>query len=236
MLSLCCCFGFSLVVASRGYSPVACTYFSLSLEHRLNTVAHGLGCCESCGIFRDQGSNPSLLHKQADFLPLSQGRPGSLLFLSLPVFIVLFGQLAFCPWPISVSAFPLFHYDSLTCFRPLLYLVSSSGYFCFGFSLTVCRDFDLSYHTRHEELHCAHVLSGFNRVWLFVIPWTVACQAPLSMRFSRQEYWSGLPCSPQGVLPDPGIKPPSLMSPALAGRFFTTSATWDALESYIRTV
>ena len=48
-------------------------------------------------------------------------------------------------------------------------------------------------------------------------------QAPLSMRFSRQEYWSGLPCSPPGDLPHPGIEPRSLMSPALASKFFTTS-------------
>ena len=55
-------------------------------------------------------------------------------------------------------------------------------------------------------------------------PWTVAL-APLSMGFSRQEYWSGLPCPPPGNLPDPGIERPSLMSPALAGGFFTSSAT-----------
>ena len=48
------------------------------------------------------------------------------------------------------------------------------------------------------------------------------------MGFSRQEYWSGLPFPPPGDLPDPGIEPTSLMSPALAGRFFTTSATWEA--------
>ena len=53
--------------------------------------------------------------------------------------------------------------------------------------------------------------------------------APLSMGFSRQEYWSGLSCPPPGNLPDPGIKPTSLMSPALADRFFTTSASWEAL-------
>ena len=57
--------------------------------------------------------------------------------------------------------------------------------------------------------------------------WIVAHQAPLSMRFSRQEYWSGLPCSPPGDLPDPGIEPVSLMSPTLAGEFFTTWATWE---------
>ena len=50
-----------------------------------------------------------------------------------------------------------------------------------------------------------------------VTPWTVDHQAPLSMRFSRQEYWSGLPCPPPEDLPDPGIEPTSLMSPAWAG-------------------
>ena len=56
----------------------------------------------------------------------------------------------------------------------------------------------------------------------FVIPWTVACQAPLSVGFPRQEYWSGLPFLPPGDLPDPGTEPRSLESPALAGGFFTT--------------
>ena len=58
-----------------------------------------------------------------------------------------------------------------------------------------------------------------------MIQWTVARQAPLSMEFSRQEYWSGLPFPPPGDLLDPGIESsPCLMSPALADRFFTTSA------------
>ena len=71
-------------------------------------------------------------------------------------------------------------------------------------------------------------LSRFRHVRLFVTLWTVACQAPLSMRFSRQEQWSGLACPPLGDLPDPGIKPMSLMSPALAGGFFTTTRTiWE---------
>ena len=48
------------------------------------------------------------------------------------------------------------------------------------------------------------------------------------MGFSRQEYWSGLPCPPPGDLPDPRIEPASFKSPALIGRFFTTSATWEA--------
>ena len=72
------------------------------------------------------------------------------------------------------------------------------------------------------------ILSRFSHVQLFTTAWTVACQVPLSMEFSRQEYWSGLPCLSPGDLPDPGIEPTSLMFPALAGRFFTTSGTLEA--------
>ena len=61
--------------------------------------------------------------------------------------------------------------------------------------------------------------------------WTVALQASLSMGFPRQEYWTGFSFPPPGDLPDPGIEPTSLKSPALAGRFFTTSTTW--LAQYI---
>ena len=60
---------------------------------------------------------------------------------------------------------------------------------------------------------------------------TVARQAPLSVGFSRQEYWSGLPCPVPGDLSDSGIKATSLAPPALAGGFFTTSVTWEALEN-----
>ena len=57
-------------------------------------------------------------------------------------------------------------------------------------------------------------------VQLFATLWTVACQAPLSVEYSRHEYWSGLLCPPPGNLPDPGIEPTSLASPALADGFF----------------
>ena len=60
------------------------------------------------------------------------------------------------------------------------------------------------------EFKC--VCQSLSRVWLFATPWTAVRRAPLSMRFSRQEYWSGLPCPPPGDLPDPGIEP---RSPAL---------------------
>ena len=72
-----------------------------------------------------------------------------------------------------------------------------------------------------EDRH-AWVLSCFSRIWLFATPWTVAHQAALSMGFSRQEYWSGSSFPSPGDPPDPGIEPRSLMSPALAGRLFTT--------------
>ena len=71
------------------------------------------------------------------------------------------------------------------------------------------------------------MLSCFSHVQLFATLWIVPLQASLSMGFSRQEYWSGLLCRPPGHLPNPGIKPLSLMSPALAVRFFTTSAAWE---------
>ena len=69
------------------------------------------------------------------------------------------------------------------------------------------------------------MLSHFSHAQLFETLLTEALQAPLSMGFSRQEYWSGLPCPPPGDLLRPGIEP---VSPALTGRFFTTITTWEA--------
>ena len=72
------------------------------------------------------------------------------------------------------------------------------------------------------------VLSHFSRVQLFVTLWTVAHQAPLSMGFSRQEYWSENSFPSPGDLPHPGIEPASFTSPALSGGFFTTRVSWEA--------
>ena len=72
------------------------------------------------------------------------------------------------------------------------------------------------------------VLSHFSHVQLGATWWTIACQVPLSMGFSRQEYWSGLPLPSPGDLPNPELKFVSLMSHALAGGFFITSTTWEA--------
>ena len=76
-------------------------------------------------------------------------------------------------------------------------------------------DFKIKTVTRDIKRHCVCMLiSLFSHVQLFMMLWTLAHQAPQSMGFSRQEYWSRLPCSPPGDIPDPGIKPASLMSPA----------------------
>ena len=65
----------------------------------------------------------------------------------------------------------------------------------------------------------SHLLSAFSCVQVFVTLWTVACQPLLSMGFSRQKYWSELPCPPPRDLPNPGMDPTSLTSNALAGGF-----------------
>ena len=72
-----------------------------------------------------------------------------------------------------------------------------------------------------RDVRCAldTKVKSFSPVWLFVTPWTVAHQAPLSMGFSRQEYWSGLPFPSPGDLPDPGIEP---KSPALQAEALTS--------------
>ena len=71
------------------------------------------------------------------------------------------------------------------------------------------------------------VLSCFSHLQLFVTLWTIDHQAPLSMGILQARNWSEFPCPPPGDLPDPRIKPTSLLSPSLSGRFFTTSTTWE---------
>ena len=65
---------------------------------------------------------------------------------------------------------------------------------------------------------------------MYVTSWTIAHQAPLSMKFSSQEYWNGLPFPSPGDIPNLGIEPMSVMSSALAGGFFTTSGTWEVQQ------
>ena len=77
---------------------------------------------------------------------------------------------------------------------------------------------------------CAHFPS---RIRLFATPWTVAHQAPLSMEFSRQQYWSGLPFPPLGDLPDSGIEPPSLTSLAFSRQILYHCTTWEAQNTLL---
>ena len=77
-------------------------------------------------------------------------------------------------------------------------------------------------------LVCVCMLCHFRHIWFFATLWTRACQAPLTMGFSRQEYYSGLWPPPPGGFPDSGTEPAFLKSPALAGRFSATPATWKA--------
>ena len=76
---------------------------------------------------------------------------------------------------------------------------------------------------------CVCCAGWFQSCPLFATLWTMAYQTPLSMGFCRQECWSGLPCPPPRNLPNPGIELASLVSPALASGFFTTSPKWKAL-------
>ena len=71
-----------------------------------------------------------------------------------------------------------------------------------------------------------------SRIRLFATPWTIVYQVPPSMGFSRQEYWSALPSPAPGDLPNPRVKPVSLVSPASAGGFFTTNQL-ESLSTYI---
>ena len=80
---------------------------------------------------------------------------------------------------------------------------------------------------------CACLLRHFSRVLLFATLWTVACQAPLSIGFSGQEYWSWLLCPPPGDLPKPGIELEFLMSPALAGSLLPLALPGKPKESDI---
>ena len=125
-------------------------------------------------------------------------------------------------------------------------------------STTLCISFKNNYNNEAQELgdteqlevgevvkinknqNIINVVCILNTLSLFLgknqrnsYPWIVFHQAPLSMGFSKQEHWSGLPSPPPGDLPDPEIELRSLTPPALAGRFFTNRTTWEAKEKLI---
>ena len=131
-----------------------------------------------------------------------------------PVVIVLVSDLLSICFPKFVSQnFCLY----LVCNLPLIHSVALLSY-NFAFILIQIGVWGRNKYlcSRHHVLSCSVVSNSF------ATPWTVALQAPLSMGFSRQENWSGLPFPSPGDLPDSGIKPESPVSPVLAGQFFFT--------------
>ena len=167
-------------------------------------VVHRLSCSVACGLLPDQGSNLCLLHHwQADSLPLHhqgstppphQSPPSKISFAMVP----------------STETDPI---AAGSVLNPVWLLTACA--LCLGtrgITGKALKEPSLLLF-RNSVLSC---------VQLFVTPWTVVHRALLSMEFSRQEYWSGLLFPSPGNLPDPGIKPTSLGSLALAGRFFTT--------------
>ena len=150
--------------------------------------------------------------------------PGTTWYFLLPHFFALIhlSQEALPNWPSQRLALPaLLQCSGLPPVRCCIWTFGGISEMVFMLGSTEC-----------YGLVCVCVCM---RVWvcyllsharLFVTPLTAACQAPLSMEFSRQEYWSGLPFPSPGDLPDPGIEP---RSPALLGRFFMAWATREAL-------
>ena len=91
-----------------------------------------------------------------------------------------------------------------------------------------------SYSAVPQKLNTSYHARALSRVQVFVTPWTVACWAPLSKGFSRQEYWSGLPCLPPGDLPHPGIEPTPLYVSCIGRQVLAISTTWEA--QFIKTL
>ena len=119
--------------------------------------------------------------------------------------------------------FSIFYIHSLQLNFPIILLIFFSHSTWSSTYIIMLRPFPITYilgwQLHHPGCLC---LVSLSCVRLFVAPWNVARQAPLSMEFSKQEYWSGLPFPPPRGVPDPGLKPASVKSPALAGRLFIT--------------
>ena len=152
------------------------------------------------------GHSPGVRKQQKGTLPLSRGPRGQ-----SPCTLSLHTQAHQICLPSTSGNSPLLCSTTASTF-----IQTSSSHFCFTV-IAVYWSSHLQSHPSNPFLHQTRVcamLSCFSCIQLFATPWTVAHQAPLSMGFSRQEYWSGLPCLPPGDFPNPGIEPMSLTSPA----------------------
>ena len=126
---------------------------------------------------------------------------------------------------ILLEKFANMHYISFS-FLCLFFFFFTLQY-CIGFAflkyfLFFESEFHLSEFFLWKWSMCVHMCAVLSHVCLFVTAWTVASQSSLSVEFSRQEYWRGVPFPTPGDLPNPGIESVSPVSPSLAGRFFTT--------------
>ena len=134
-------------------------------------------------------------------------------------------HMCFC----SYSTFKLNHVSRLSC-----EVLEKYNLCHFSISSLVEQNHTIFRAERYTTMHvCAQLLSC---VQLLATPWTVAHQAPPSLEFSRQEFWSRVLFPPPGDLLNPGIKPASLASPLLAVRFLTTSTTWEAPFMSVATI
>ena len=123
-----------------------------------------------------------------------------------------FKVIYLCLDALSLSQFIYIHQAMCQFWFSLLLF---SGILCILSISIISGEFPSSTYINIFLVHSLGVLSCFSRVWVFATPWTVARQAPLSMGFSRQEYWGGLLCPPPGDLSNPGIEPASPVAPAL---------------------
>ena len=101
-----------------------------------------------------------------------------------------------------------------------------------GYSPCGCQELDMTEATWNATLCLFQVDSKGTQPYIYMYPFSPCVPSCFPTGKTRQEYWSGLPCPPPGDLPDSGAEPESLMYPALAGGFFTTSTTWEALIGY----
>ena len=162
-----------------------------------------------------------------------EGKSQSLWFLKNTVSLASSVALGFCSAMVSATSF-LTSFSSGDSSYPcpdFVHLLNQTALstllFTWGKPFTL-----MSIKSLHLQPEKICVLSRFSHVQLFTTQRTITCQAPLSIRFFRQKYWSGLPCPPPGNLPKPAIEPMSLMSPVLAGVLFTTNANWEAPFTY----
>ena len=236
LLGLLAACGLSLAAVSSAQA-FHCSGFPWCRAQALDTqgsaaVAHRLSCSAACD-FLDQGLNPCPLYwggRSSILIYFTTGKVLSHYFFSPSHLLWLHSIHCFSLWCTYFHCFLYsFHslFVSLIGYFQLIFLLTY--WFFFIFFLFLGQVVVESLYWILQFTHCiVFMLNHLCHVWLFVTPWTVAHQGPLSMGFTRQEYWSGLLCTPPGYLPDQGIEPVSLTSPVLADRFFTTCVTWKA--------